>query len=208
MVEQSLAPGVKHGGDADLRVKIVAPELQQRGRRRVEQQGVKPGAVLLDQRIEFMRQREHQMEIGNGQERFGLFVQPVKPIGPLAGGAMAVAAGVRDKMFLAAMAATIMMSAQGGRAAGHDGAQDFPMVERARRCSRVYRGIPARNTSAKVNPGVAAASTARRLHAAGDQAFRAEGRKLDQVQRAFQQRQTLLPYMQIFGGGGQVAVSQ
>jgi hypothetical protein len=86
-----------------------------------------------------MRQREYQVEIRNGQERFSLFVQPVKTIGPLAGGTVAIAAGVRDKMFLAAMAALIEMSAQGGRAAGHDGAQDLPMLEGQTVCLRVWR---------------------------------------------------------------------
>ena len=168
MVEQGLAPGVQHGGDPNLRVQIIAPEFQQGGRHRVEQQGVQPGAILLDQRIKFMRQREHQMEVGNGQERFGLLVQPVKPIGPLAGGAMAVTAGVRHEMFFAAMAATIMMSAQGGRAAGHEGAQDFPMVVG----QTVFPCVPGNSRPQHFRQGQ---SRSRRLdrrkrHASGDQA--------------------------------------
>jgi len=100
MVQQGLAPGVQHGCNADLRVQAVAPKLQQRGGNGLEQQGIKPGLVLLDGRIEFMRQREHQMEVRYGQERFGLFVQPGKTVGSLTDGAMAVAAGVRNEMFL------------------------------------------------------------------------------------------------------------
>ena len=128
VVEQGLAPSVQHGSDADLRFEVVAAELQQRGRYGVEQQVVKAGAVLLDQVIEIMRQREYEMEVGNGQELFGLPFQPVMAVGPLAGGTMPVPARMRNEVIFAAMAALIMMPAQNGRAAGHDGAQNFPMV--------------------------------------------------------------------------------
>lgn len=51
MVQQGLAPGVQHGGDANLRVQVVAPELQQRRRHAGKQQVVKPGALLSDVQI-------------------------------------------------------------------------------------------------------------------------------------------------------------
>ena len=60
VIQQSLAPGVQHGRDADLGVKMVAPEFSNVAAHRVEQQAIEGGAVLLDQGIEFMRQREHQ----------------------------------------------------------------------------------------------------------------------------------------------------
>ena len=75
-----------------------------------------------------------------------------------------------------------------------------------RRCACVYFGIPARNTAAKVNPGAAASTRGSCMGPSSG--WVTEGSELDQIQRAFQQRPSFLPQMQVFGGGGQIAVSQ
>jgi len=145
MIEQGLTPRVQDGGNADLGIEVVATELQERGRHRIEQEVVKTGAVLLNQVVEFMRQREHEMEIGDGQEMFGLFVQPIITVGTLTGRTMTVPARMRHEVFFGALAALVIMSAQGGRAAGHNGAQNFPVVEGQTVFPRVLRHPASQN---------------------------------------------------------------
>ena len=129
VVEQCLAPGMQHCGHSDLRVEVVAAKLQKRRGYTVEQQIVECCSILLNDPVEFMRQGEDQVEIGNGQEQFSLSVHPIKAVGTLATRTVSIAAGVGNKMLLPAMRALIKMSTQSRCAAGHDGTQNFPMMK-------------------------------------------------------------------------------
>src|SRR5215203_6711829 len=103
MIEQRLAPGVQHGRNADLCLEPFPPKLQQRGTGCLEQELEQNRSVLPDQPVERVRQREHQMEVGNGQERALLLFEPIRRPPALALRAVTVAATVRHEMFALAM---------------------------------------------------------------------------------------------------------
>ena len=95
---------------------------------------------------------------------------------------MAVAAGVRNEMFLAAMLTAVVMSAQGGGAAGDQGTQDLPMVERQTMGLRMLRhSCPQHFRQGQFE---SRRLDRRWLHEARS-GLRGEGGKLDQVERAF-----------------------
>src|SRR5438477_10417460 len=68
MVQQGLAPGVQDGGDAQANTPAVLPKLQQGLAGCHKQQCIELALVLLNQRIELVRQREDQMEIRHRQQ--------------------------------------------------------------------------------------------------------------------------------------------
>ena len=77
MVQQVLRPGVQHGRDPQGGFEVVATKLQQGGRGAGEQQGVEPALVVLDQRVEVVRQREHDVEVRDRQQVLDLLLQPL-----------------------------------------------------------------------------------------------------------------------------------
>src|ERR1035437_1868005 len=70
------------------------------------------------------------MEVWHWQECRALVLQPRVALGALAGGAMAIAARMRNEAGLFALTALIQMTAQRGRAARLDGAQRAPVLWR------------------------------------------------------------------------------
>ncbi len=68
MIQQGLAPGVQHGGDSQLRLQASPAKLQQRLAGGIEQQREQRLAILSDQGIERVRQREHQMKIRDREQ--------------------------------------------------------------------------------------------------------------------------------------------
>ncbi len=128
MVQQGLAPGVQDGRDAQLHAETVLAKLQQGLAGRGEQERIEGALVLPDERVEHMRQREDQVEVRHWQERVLLLFEPAVSGLALAERAMAVAAGVRHKMALAALLAAVAMTAQGQRTASQERTQDLPMV--------------------------------------------------------------------------------
>src|SRR5215213_9978277 len=67
VLAEVLAPGVQDQGDADLPADPmrIAAEGQERVRRRREEEAVEAPRVALDQRVEGVRQREHDMVVVN-----------------------------------------------------------------------------------------------------------------------------------------------
>src|SRR5947207_6661442 len=77
MIEQSLAPGMQHGAQADLSFKFCFSELKQCGAGRLKEQLVERALVLADQWVEQVRQSEDDVEVRHWQETGALFGQPV-----------------------------------------------------------------------------------------------------------------------------------
>ena len=130
VVEQRLAPRVQHGGEAELGVELFAAELQQRGRRGIEEQIITARLILANQRVERVRQREDQVEIRNRQQQFGLLLHPRATVRTLARRTVPVATGVRHEALGAAFFALIQMPAELRRAASRDRAEHPPMMRR------------------------------------------------------------------------------
>src|SRR5213082_1441171 len=103
MLEEILRPSMENGGDAQGGFEVVPSERQQSGRGTGEQQRVEAGLVVLNEPVQFVRQRKHDVEIGDGQQVLGLLLQPLSTLEPLASGTMAIAARVRHEGFLAAV---------------------------------------------------------------------------------------------------------
>jgi hypothetical protein len=87
---------VQHRGEPQLRAKVVPAEAQQRFGGTGKEPIVEGLLVLPDRWVEAVRQSEHQVEIGDGQEPPGLGREPVLAVNALTGRAMPVAAGVRQ----------------------------------------------------------------------------------------------------------------
>src|SRR5690606_29333224 len=85
--------------EAQLRVESLLAELQERLRGGVKQQFEERGAVLPDQRVERVRQREDQMKIRHRQQRRRLLRQPVHCRRALAVRTMTVATTVSHDVF-------------------------------------------------------------------------------------------------------------
>ena len=85
---------------------------------------------MSDERVEFVREREHDVEVRDGQQVLGLLLQPLGAVEFLATGTMAVAAGVRHEVLLSAMGTLVLVAAQRWRVTGGDGAKDLPMMSR------------------------------------------------------------------------------
>jgi len=66
MVAEVLPPGVENSGHAQGRLEVVPSELQQGRRSTGEQQGVEADLVVPDERVQFVRQRKNDVEIGMG----------------------------------------------------------------------------------------------------------------------------------------------
>lgn len=128
MIQQGLAPGVQDGRDAQLHAETVLTKLQQSLAGRREQEVIKSPLVLLDQRVEHMRQREDQVEVGHWQQSLLLLFEPAVGCLALAERAMAVAAGVRHEMALTALLAVVAMTAQGEGTASQERTQDLPVM--------------------------------------------------------------------------------
>jgi hypothetical protein len=117
-------------GDDQSGFEVVPSERQQRGGGTGEEQRVEARLVVLDEPVEFVRHRKHDVEIRDGQQVLGLLLQPLSTLEPLAGWTMAIAARVRHEGFLAAMGALILMATQLRRVTGGDGAKNLPVMDR------------------------------------------------------------------------------
>ena len=120
MLTERLAPGVQHqgGGNGPAQPARVGAELNERCRDRFKQQGVDHTGVTLGERVQFMRQREHQMEVWHRQQ----FSAPGGKPALLGQGpalrAVAVAAGVVVKAQLLTGIAALDMPAESLGTAG------------------------------------------------------------------------------------------
>src|SRR4051794_7335658 len=95
VVIQSLSPGMQHSGDADPGTKPF--RIGGNGReclgRHFEQQAVDQRLVLVRDRTQLGRQREHHVEVGDGQQLGCPSRQPCACGGSLALGAVAGSGG-------------------------------------------------------------------------------------------------------------------
>jgi len=84
--------------------------------------------IILDERVQFVREREHDMEVRDGQQVLGLLRQPPGALEPLATRTMPVAAGVRHEVLAPAAGTLILMPTQRRGVTGGKGAQNFPVM--------------------------------------------------------------------------------
>jgi hypothetical protein len=85
---------------------------------------------VLDERVQFVRECEHDVEVRDGQQMLGLLLQPLRTIEPLATWTMAIAARVGYEVVLPAIGTLVLVATQRWCVTGGDGAKDLPMMSR------------------------------------------------------------------------------
>src|SRR5689334_18565260 len=112
MEVELLAPGMWHGGDAQIAPQPVAPERQQALGGTIEEQRVKPVRVGQHQGIKFRGQREDAMVVSHRQETLELLIQPLPAFAGLAARAMPVTAAAGRPVLMPAVRALEKIGAQ------------------------------------------------------------------------------------------------
>ena len=125
MVQEVLRPGMQHRGEAQVGFEVVPAELQQGGAGAGEQEGVEPGLVVLEERVQVVREGEHDMEVRDGQQVLGLLLQPLGALQPLAARTVPVAAGVRGEVLSPTVGTPILMAAQRRGVTGGEARKTF-----------------------------------------------------------------------------------
>jgi hypothetical protein len=194
VIQQGLAPGMEDGGEADLGSQVVAAELQQSLADGLEEEGVEGLAILAEEGIEFMGQGEDEMEVGDGQEVLALAFQPVAGVGALAGGAVAVAAGVGNEVFLAAFGAAVAVAAERVGATLHEGVEDAPVMGGQLGIARGHG--PAQDLAQSGAGG----------HGSGPGG--GDGGEVDEIQRTLDLGDPLPAYVEVEGGGLEAGMSE
>jgi len=130
MKHQVLAPGVQHHQTANVRSQVlrIGGDFQERPGGRTKQDAVDHTFVLQCQRSQFMRQREHHVEVRYGKQFAFAFLQPDSPGHRLALGAVPVAAGIVLNPFVMAVVTLLDMFAQLGRSATNHRSQDLTLL--------------------------------------------------------------------------------
>ncbi len=125
------APGVEHGGDADLRTQMlrIGGDGRHRLRCRLEQEIVDDGLVGEGDVGDSRGQREDDVEIADGQEIGLARLEPKARRRALALGTVAVAAAVVGDALMTAVAAGLDMAAERSRAAGFHRRHHLPFGE-------------------------------------------------------------------------------
>ena len=121
---------MKDGGNSQSGFEVVPTEFQQSRRGAGEQEGVEPALVVLNERVQFVRKREHHVKIRNGQQVLALLLQPLGAFESLATGTMAVSAGVWHEVPSPAVSTLILMATQRWCVTGGDGPENFPVMDR------------------------------------------------------------------------------
>ena len=150
MVAEVLPPSVEDSGNSQGRLEVVPAELQQGGGGAGEQEGVEAGLVVADEQIQFVRQREDDVEVRDGQQELGLLLQPLGAVELLATGTMAVAARVRPEVPCSAMGTLVLVAAQRWGVTGGDVAAVFRGESN---CLRTPAGRTTADTSLSTMPG-------------------------------------------------------
>jgi len=111
--QEVLAPGVKKRDKADVRPKLfgIGGDGGKGGTHGFEQKVVEGFRVLEGEGSQRVRDREDDVEIGNGEKVFEPIVHPAMAVGGLAFGAVAVAAGVVGDALMTAGIAGVDMAA-------------------------------------------------------------------------------------------------
>ena len=128
MVYEGLAPGVQHGGDPQLRSEVVPAKGQERLGGAGKQEVVERLLVLLNERVELVRQSKHQVEVRDRQQESGLSLKPAAAVDTLAAWAVAVAAAVQDNLSAATVGAHVLVRTQQRSATDLHGIERFPVV--------------------------------------------------------------------------------
>ncbi len=131
VVRQCRSPGVEHGGDADpcAQVARIGGDRQHRLGRRVEQQVIDRGLVVERDVGNLGGQSEDNVEVADRQQVCLTFGQPGARGGALALGTVPVAAAVVGDPPMAAVLASLDMTAQGRSAAMLDRRHDLEMLK-------------------------------------------------------------------------------
>ena len=131
MMGERRAPGVQHRGDADAGAEMlgIGRDRQHGLGRRLEQQVVDHGLVLIGDVGDRRRQREHDMIIRHRQQLGFAFGQPFPGRGALALRAMPVAATVVGDDGVGAVLAARDMAAERRRAAALDRGHHLQLIE-------------------------------------------------------------------------------
>lgn len=165
MVRHRRSPGVEHRGDADARAEVswVGGDGQHRLRCRLEQQVVDERLVLERDVGGLGGQREHDMEVADRQQ-VGLALGQPRPCGrALALRAVPVAAGVVGDPPLAAVLASLDVTAKGCGAAILDRRHDLELGEvqvtcmggpAARKMSATSIEVRTAQPSGEISPGL------------------------------------------------------
>lgn len=130
VVQEILAPAMEDGGDAEGGLEVVATKFEQGGRGTRKQKRIELLLVVLDERVQLVRESEHDVEVGNGQQILDLMLQPLGAVDLLATRAMAIATGIGDEVFLPAMGTAVMMATQRRSVTGAEGPKDLPVMNR------------------------------------------------------------------------------
>ena len=131
VIRHRRAPGVEHRRQAnpDTQALGIGRDRQHRLRGSLEQEIVDDGLVLVSDGPDLHRQREHDVEVRNGQQ-FGLaLLHPCERLRALALGTMPVAAAVVDDLRARAVIAPRDMPAESRRAAALDRRHHLQLAE-------------------------------------------------------------------------------
>ena len=119
---------MQDGGDAELGGRPeplrIAPEGQERCGGALEQQVEDEGAVAAGELAQIARQREHDVEVLDGEDAVEPLLHPARTAQRLALGAMTVAARIVGRPLEAARGADVQVAAEHGGATGHHIARD------------------------------------------------------------------------------------
>ena len=211
---QLLIPGVQHHGDAGRAAQVVAAELEQclgGGLEEQVQQGALVVLVAQDQGVELVRQREHVVEIGHGQQFCLSCFEPLRLDQRLALGAVAVAAGVVGEAFEAAVCAAVAMAAERCRAATLDGVENAMVGVGQAVCAAIGRAVTSDDVgqfARRLQPCLAPTMTGGEGH--GRLGLRLvqllEPRQTQQIKRTVQLLQMLAGQVQVDGRAAQAAM--
>jgi len=137
MVQQVLAPGVQDGDEADLGPQVlgIGSDRAQGLRRCLEQHVVQQRFVLVGDRLDGLRHREHDVEVFHRQQLGAAILQPLRTRQRLALRAVAVAAAVEGDALMAAGVALLDMPTECRGAAALDRAHHAQL--RAAECAGV-----------------------------------------------------------------------
>ena len=207
MLRQGLAPGVEHGGHAELSAEVarITAEAGERGGRGVKEQPIEQARVALRQWVQLVRQGEDDMEVGNRQYLGPARGEPALGGQALAFGAVAITTGVVGDPFGAARRADGSMATEHGGAAGGDGAQGAALRAGQRIGTLIRRAVSADDIG-ELDPVCSRRAAARegrrrRGHASG-------ARRLGQIQGRAGGEHPAGRDVQIARGGGQVVMAE
>jgi hypothetical protein len=130
VVVELSGPGVQDDGGAELRAEHVGGEGVQCTSGRIEEQVVYGLLIAQGDGSELLWQGEDDMEVADGQDALGAFGEPSSAGEGLAGGAMAVAAGVIHRLLVAAVRADVEMATAPRGTAGLEVVEQASLLRR------------------------------------------------------------------------------